>query len=255
MKLCPYLLTFVCSFVFIATLSGFCAANVHTPQEAAVLVEDVFADDDFGTTKEVTRWVPIEKEKKLEKDSSWDRFFEWLGEKVRKLFTGISEYHFSLARLFKLLVCILFGLGLGYLGYRYRHLIPLDRWHGSQRRVVSTPEMLFGLDVRPESLPDDIVAVCRKMLEKKEFRQAIGLLYRSSLSWMVHRQNMVLEGSMTEKECEAMVSLGRPDAEAAYFQTLTEHWIRTAYGHQVFEPEIYHTLLTGWKQYYGDLKI
>ena len=92
-------------------------------------------------------------------------------------------------------------------------------------RVVS----VNGLDIRPESLPDDIGAAALALLDAGREREALSLLYRGALSSAVHRHGVAIGASATEGEALRAVNATLAPGGAAYFADLVGIWQRAVY--------------------------
>jgi len=90
-------------------------------------------------------------------------------------------------------------------------------------------ESLHGLDIRPESLPENIGAVALELLEAGREREALSLLYRGALSRAVHRHGIAIAASATEGEALRAVNATLDPPRAAYFADLVALWQRTVY--------------------------
>jgi hypothetical protein len=86
-----------------------------------------------------------------------------------------------------------------------------------------------GLDIRPESLPEDIGAAARALLEAGREREALSLLYRGALSRAVHRHGVAIPASATEGEALRAVNAALDPPRAAYFGNLVAVWQRAVY--------------------------
>jgi hypothetical protein len=118
-------------------------------------------------------------------------------------------------------------------------LLALKRWldvrgEGAGRAALNPPTHVRDLDIRPESLPDDIgAAVWARWRESTEWtarRAALSLLYRGAVSRLVHVWRVPIRASSTEGEC---ADLARPRVSAergAYVAALIEVWQRAVYG-------------------------
>lgn len=85
------------------------------------------------------------------------------------------------------------------------------------------------LDIRPASLPDDVGAAARALLDAGHTREALSLLYRGALSRAVHRHGITIGAAATEGEVLRAVD-GRLDASSIdYFRTLVLLWQRAVY--------------------------
>jgi hypothetical protein len=96
-----------------------------------------------------------------------------------------------------------------------------------------------GLDIRPESLPENIGEAARALLEAGREREALSLLYRGALSRAVHRHGIAILPSATEGEALRAVKATLDPPRAAYFADLVALWQRAVYaGERVSAPPI-----------------
>ncbi len=96
--------------------------------------------------------------------------------------------------------------------------------------VVPKAKTVMGMNVRPESLPRDIVKQARSLWEGGRFHEAVSLLYRGAISWLIEQENVPILESDTEHEClQRSQATAKPGA-AAYFNQLTGAWVAVAYG-------------------------
>lgn len=103
-----------------------------------------------------------------------------------------------------------------------------------QRAPVAAPEerritTVQGLDIRPESLPENIGAAALELLDAGREREALSLLYRGALSRVVHRHGIVILPSATEGEALRAVNALLDPPRAAYFSDLVALWQRAVY--------------------------
>jgi len=119
--------------------------------------------------------------------------------------------------------------GLVYVIYKNRHIFMGDGLKSLKERETKTCEVM-GMDVRPESLPNDVVAAAREAWHAGDYQLALSLLYRGSLVWLVHRENLPIEESDTEGDCLRRVKDLDHERITPYFIRLTKVWMRAAYG-------------------------
>ncbi len=143
-----------------------------------------------------------------------------------------------------MLVVAFVGLLL-YLLRRYRG--PLSRL-GRRKPEEIAPQVLFGLDVTPQSLPPDVPAQVMRIWGEGGYREALSLLYRASLSRLIERYELAFRASHTEAECAALVKAHGIDSLSDYFLQLTNVWRRLAYGHQQPASEIIQGLCDDWSR-------
>ena len=136
-------------------------------------------------------------------------------------------------------------LFLAVLLYRRRR-----NWLGGPR-AAPLPETLFGLDVRPESLPDDVAAAARALLGAGDAVGSLSLLYRGTLSMLLHRRRIDFRHGDTEADC-----LGRARSRVeppvyGYFSQLLDAWRLAAYAHQPPSNADIVRLCDGWAAQFG----
>src|SRR5205085_3468953 len=124
---------------------------------------------------------------------------QWL----RAFFRWIRRVAEAIAKGGRAIVWILGGLALALaIHFIVKHR---ERW---LRRATARhiPETLFGLDVRPASLPDDIVGAARAALAAGSPAAALGLLYRGALSALIHFAAVDFHAGDTEGDCARIAS-------------------------------------------------
>ncbi|WP_395747510.1 DUF4129 domain-containing protein [Prosthecobacter sp.] len=198
-------------------MSGAASPVQAAERDPAKVVRELLNEPEFEIYKAPSReWVwdePKEKEKKPDDGS-------------RK---G-SDTGTDLFTLFGLLLrWVLVGGLAAWLGvylWKNRHLF-ISR--GVSRAPVRAPKVLMGMNITPESLPDDIVSAARAAWAAGDLKEALSLLYRGSLSWLVNRRRVPIADSDTEEDCLTQVLQAGEKAEADYFRQLTGAWVQAAY--------------------------
>lgn len=150
--------------------------------------------------------------------------------------------------LFKMLFIALLLISIALLLYRYRDRLPLSL--RSRRRAAPLQE-IRGLDIRPESLPDDVVAEVLRLQQEGQRRPAMALLFRATVSRLVHEYRVPLTRGATEGDC---LRLARPRLAAEPWQVLAEvsdMWLQVAWaGRQVSEERLQQCCVL-WRKYYA----
>ncbi len=113
-------------------------------------------------------------------------------------------------------------------------------------RHKSAPSVLFGMDVTPESLPDDVAAEAWKLFEHDP-RAALGLLYRASLTQLIYQYDLPLRNGHTEGDVLALTAK-QASVVYGYMDTLTRYWSMLAYGHTLPPQEVKSVLCKGYRQ-------
>ena len=221
------------------------AAREHDRESASQLIGQIMQDEDFGQERSVRKW----RFKDWTEDAE-DTFPEWLIDGLEWLeglagYLSWLEFLSAMAFWLKLLLVLLFGGLLFYLVRRYRG--PLSRL-GRRRIEDEAPEILFGLDVTPQSLPEDVPAQVMRLWAEGHGREALSLLYRASLSRLIERYQFAFRASHTEAECAALVRARGIDSLSEYFGQLTAVWRRLAYGHRLPAAETVEGLCDAWSR-------
>jgi uncharacterized protein DUF4129 len=92
------------------------------------------------------------------------------------------------------------------------------------------PSHVRDLDIRPESLPEDIGAAGLELWRRGEQRAALALLYRGMLSRLVHAYSVPIRASSTEGECLALAQAQLEEPSARYALRVVETWAAAVYG-------------------------
>lgn len=101
---------------------------------------------------------------------------------------------------------------------------------GASRKII--PTHVQDLDIRPESLPDNIGAAARTLWDGGDHRGALSLLYRGLLSRLVHVHNVPIRDSSTEGDTLQLTATRLRDDKRDYVAQLVQIWQRAVYGGQ-----------------------
>jgi hypothetical protein len=202
-------------------LEGNGRAPDRSPQQAQVRrqIDQVFAHDDLRGYRCAEQWE-LRVKPRLEKDKrqSQPLLPAWLGAILSGLFKA---------------ALILGGVALvAWLLWRYA--APLHFGGGGAAALRLATEV-GGLDIREESLPDDVAGAVRALWKQGQRRAALALLYRATLSRMVSRQALQLHHGATEGECLAHArkahAAGTLDSASLNLaDQATTLWLNAAYG-------------------------
>jgi hypothetical protein len=162
---------------------------------------------------------------------------------------GFASFMQFVAEILRGLVWIL--LAIVALFALYWLLRRLDWIRVPERTRWTAPTTLFGLDVRPESLPDDIPAAAVDLLRAGNLLAALSLLYRGALVTLLHRDQVQLTGGDTESDCLVKTRERVPANTYAYLARLLLAWQGAAYAHRVPARSDIERLASEWPGYFG----
>lgn len=239
-------------YLFIAPpvlAEGASASSEHTPSsipqefsaEIKKTITEILARSEFETQKD---------EKNL----------RYIGE-ARKADAGKNEWRHSLMEFMQYLAS-LFEFMLWVLAFVIVVLVIVyrDRWLGLFAKrpsfaKLTAPAALFGLDVRQESLPDDIPAAAMSLWSCGKPVEAMGLLYRGALAMLIVRHGVAITASATEGECLRRVSLIHQTELVKYFGMLTHAWQFTVYAHRLPESSVVKALCEEFNQHFQRVEL
>lgn len=200
--------------------------------EIASALQRVRADPNLGAERTIRtlRWKESTAPKPRRR-AAWVAWvaglFQWLEQSARLVVWGVAGM--AAAMLLVFLVRVLRTRGAAPAGASY-----------------AAPTHVRDLDIRPESLPDDIGGAARALWDRGEHRAALALLYRGMLSRLAHAHGVPIRDSSTEGECVVLAAdrLTRPRAE--YTAQLVDVWQRAVYGQQIVQAAAVHRLCDGF---------
>ncbi|HBP3289912.1 TPA: DUF4129 domain-containing protein, partial [Pseudomonas aeruginosa] len=136
----------------------------------------------FKNSETVTGWRFGDKTEK--KDSRKED-----EERLKAFFEALANWvpFRHAAQVIEVLLWALLFSAVFLLVWRYREWLRLfvGNLGLPQRARREAPTVMFGLDLSPESLPDDIAGNAERLWNEKP-REALGLLYRGLLSRLLH---------------------------------------------------------------------
>lgn len=119
---------------------------------------------------------------------------------------------------------------------------------GADERAREQPTHLFGLDLRPQSLPQDIGAAALALWRAGDAVGAMGLLYRAAISRLVEFEALELEKSDTESDCLRRAQKLGEGTRLVYFREVTRAWLVCAYSPKRPSDEAAQALCTRWAE-------
>ena len=212
-------LTILCMSIAMFGLPQQANAQDKKPAEE---IKKVLAAEEFGGKKEERRWVLRDRFQNKKEQKKTETDWPWLD--------SLSE---GAARILQLVGWVILVLGALYL---LRVL-----WRAWPTATVedkeAIPEQLFGMDITPESLPEDIARAALVLAEQGRLRQALSLLYRGSLSALVYVCHLPIRHSDTEGDVMRHGKIRLGPAQYEYLKDLIRQWSWVAYAHRHLQAE------------------
>ncbi|WP_159666958.1 DUF4129 domain-containing protein [Andreprevotia sp. IGB-42] len=211
----------------------------HNASQAALRrdIDAVFQSDEFRQWDCQMTWAPKKRpEAKQDDEENWlVRFLTWLF-KNRKPGEAKDEeqkiHDFSGAGAVKLgLIGVLVAL-FAWLLWRYRG--PLGALVTQRRQRAAPPQQVLGMDIRPETLPEDVPASVNRLWQAGSRREALALLYRATVSKLAHDHALELHRGDTEGDILAASQAAHrngalPQPAEAACAEVTGVWRNAAY--------------------------
>jgi hypothetical protein len=213
-------------------------------EQSGEVIKQVMNDPVFNRMQTISRLKYIGNDDNKSSNQGFDDSRFWLTD----VFEAIGN---TIAFIFEAGLWVLAFIAL-FLLIKYRDRLNLGYWR-QQKVSTDVPDMLFGLDVREESLPDDVSAEALRLFNQNNYRAALALLYRATLAFLVKHYDFVLEKGATEGDCLRIVTrqLQLPTQnEVEYFIDLTRAWQLTAYAHRNVSAQQMEALCRDWALFY-----
>ncbi|PTU76168.1 DUF4129 domain-containing protein [Pseudomonas mangrovi] len=222
-----------------------------TSSQAKQAIKDLLAAAPFQNNQMVTRWrFGEEKPEEEPEEDDPDKVAEFF-EKLFKLGEGFGAIE-MISLIFKVVLWALLISLLALLIWRYREWLRAfaSRLGLPQRAKREAPAMLFGLEITPESIPDDVAGTAERLWLENP-REALGLLYRALLSRLLHEHRLPLKSAHTEGEVLRLVDRLQQSGLSQFSALLTGHWQNLAYGHRLPDATVRDQLCNGWRQQFS----
>jgi hypothetical protein len=206
---------------------------VDSAEDARACIDSVLAAPEFERTVKVDIWRPRPMTGSVD---LLGPFWRWFGRLLAEV--------------------IRVGAWLGLPVILAILVVAIARGLRARRASESAPaaapgEVRRGFDLRPESLPDDVLAAARARFAAGDSSGALSLLYRASLVELGRRFGLRLPASATEGECERIARGASDGALAQDFAALARAWLYCAYAHRPPAPDEFDALCARWAAGFG----
>jgi hypothetical protein len=216
------------------------AAFATTPDDVARAVVTVRSDPNLGgpRTERSLRLKPDKEKRKAAAPAPWLlEMVRWMSEAGRGVMWLLGA------------IAVAFLIVFAWRWMRVR----ADAVTG--RTAVLPPSHVNDLDIRPDSLPDDIAASARALWQRGEQRAALSLLYRGALSRLVHDHGIAIRSASTEGECVALARAALPAAGGAFFERVVGAWQIAVYAARWPDAASVAALLDGFDTHFAARRI
>ena len=203
------------------------------PASARSCIAEVLAGEDFGRSEEVMGWRL--REDLFDTDDEEEEWtgLAWLGEWI----AAAGEVLLWMA-----VAAAVIAVAVALFGGRSRE--------PAADAPEPPPARLFGLDLDPSGLPEDVTGAARGAWVRGERAQALSLLYRGALWTLVAGDALRVPAGATELECVGLVRELRPTA-AECFETLTLAWLGARYAGSPPGDASFESICAGFDRAFG----
>jgi hypothetical protein len=192
--------------------------TVNAAKSPRAEIAEVLKDPAFPHTRETTRW----QRRASDAIDTGGKTRDW---------TWLRALGYAFAKFSEVALWIAAAVLVAFALWWAARMLP--RAPLPPRASYRPPPSLFGMELAPESLPDDVPGEVRALLAAGRVREALGLLYRGTLSGLVHGHGIELQASDTEGDALARVRAHGEAATAQYFDVLVVHWQSAAYARRL----------------------
>lgn len=128
-------------------------------------------------------------------------------------------------------VCaVVLSIGLlGWILWKNRHAFLLRGGPVKEKLPAPAARVVMGMEVSPDSLPTDVPTAAWLLWQQGKHQEALGLLYRGSISRVIETGRVEIQESDTEGDCMLRVERNGTAVHSEYFRGITGMWIRMAY--------------------------
>ncbi|RLP56186.1 MAG: hypothetical protein D6160_01975 [Ketobacter sp.] len=224
---------------------------VNDPELSRNQIIEILEGEDYQNWQSEQAWC-FKKADQEDDSSHWyddalENFIDWLrGLKDRS--TPPGDHAAIILMLLEGLLWIALAAFIGYLIYRYRHII-VPRFDPLASPAAQPTGKIFGLELSKNAFDGKVIETASDYWQQGQRREALSHMYRAALSYLVYERKLRLQSSQTEQECMRLCMVTEPEFRSRYFSTLTRHWINLAYAHQVLSDDDFFRLCEQWDQF------
>ena len=134
-----------------------------------------------------------------------------------------------LKQIFVIAAAILVVTFVSWIIWKSRHVFLLRGGGVKKERFIPSARVVMGMKVSPDTLPTDVPAAAWLLWQQGSHQEALGLLYRGSISRVMELGRVEIHESDTEGDCLRRVEQAGAVVHPDYFRGITGIWIRLAY--------------------------
>lgn len=135
----------------------------------------------------------------------------------------------ALTQIFAVTVIFLLVALLVWVLWRNRYAFKSLRLVRSADRRAPSARVVMGMNVSPDTLPQDVPAAAWALWQGGRHQEALGLLYRGSISRVMELGRVEIQESDTEGDCLRRVIQAGAAVHPDYFRGITGTWMKMAY--------------------------
>ena len=199
----------------------FLASERKSPDSSKKVIRETMLTKELNDKQTVTYWVKKKAPEKKKKNNTSS--LEKILEPLAKLIGFIIEFGLWLLVAVAILLLI-------YFRDSWLHLFNIKK--KTKTDDYQPPEIMFGMDLRPDSLPDDIIGKAKNLWQSKQHRESLSLLYRGALIRLINQENIKLENSYTEGDVIRHSKQQLTTSKQSFLDKLTNSWKLIAYAHR-----------------------
>ncbi|MFK8028672.1 MAG: hypothetical protein AB8G18_00390 [Gammaproteobacteria bacterium] len=207
--------------------------ELPSTEQARQTVKEIYAGDEFGEQINDRVW----RLKETDEDTT---------QADSDMLRSIGPIIALFAKLLKylLIAVVVIAIVVWFIKERKRLLqlkSPAKKVDTSNDVIEAEEEQLF--------VPDaDVPEVVRKLWEEGKARESLSYLYRSALSFLVTRHELLIGDHATEEDCLQLVRANASEQVSLYFSDITRQWRLLAYGKRKPEDSMVSDLCARWTQ-------
>ena len=200
------------------------------------IIADIINSKDLKGEKILTEWKlkPLDEPDKVDVKAR-NELADFL-KPIALIFATLIEY--------SLWILLFIAVVMLYLTRdKWLHLLTSE---SDDEDEYQAPDILFGMDIRKESLPEDIAKEAQHLWQQQQYRESLSLLYRGALVQLITQENILLENSHTEGDILKLSAKSLVENKQQYLTQLTTQWRLIAYAHRNPSDEAMNWLFSHW---------